>query len=125
MSNLVISGHRSLKYVWHFLLPLPIYLNSPPQGNSPQPKNRISAYDAVCAQVREGYTASFEQDGDPRKAAERIVDLGKGEGFASGLKLSARLSLGDDALQQLKEVYEERLKSTEEWRPWITGTNFD
>jgi hypothetical protein len=75
--------------------------------------------------VRELATASWEQEGDPRKAAERIVDLGKGEGFASGLKLPARLSLGDDTIQHLKEMYEGRLKSTEEWRPWITGTNFD
>jgi hypothetical protein len=103
---------------------LPIYLNSP-QGNSPQPKNHLSAYDAVCAPVKEGYTASYEQVGDPRKAAERIVDLGKGEGFASGMKLPARLALGDDALQELKKSYEGRLETAGKWQPWITGTNFD
>ena len=81
---------------------------------------------------------SFEQPGDPIKAAQRIVDLlgnswGKkhlngsanGNGVANGgHKLPPRIALGDDAYGLVKEYYGKRLEENEQWKDWICGTNY-
>jgi hypothetical protein len=65
------------------------------------------------------------QPGDPKKAAERIVDIVRQEGLAAGKETPPRLPLGPDGLQQLKNKCLSTLKILEEWEELITSTNLD
>ncbi|TEY35142.1 hypothetical protein BOTCAL_0605g00050 [Botryotinia calthae] len=65
------------------------------------------------------------QPGDPKKAAERIVDIVRREGLAAGKETPPRLPLGPDGLQQLKNKCLSTLKILEDWEELITSTNFD
>ena len=63
--------------------------------------------------------------GDPRKAAERILDVVRREGMATGKKIPLRLPLGPDALEQVRNKCLETLKILEEWESVIVSTNMD
>ena len=65
------------------------------------------------------------QPGDPQKAAERIVDVVKGEGMAVGRKFPPRLPLGKDSLVGIRGKCEATLKLLDEWEEVITSTDFD
>ncbi|PQE06912.1 hypothetical protein CJF30_00011313 [Rutstroemia sp. NJR-2017a BBW] len=65
------------------------------------------------------------QPGDPKKAAERIVDIVRQEGLAAGKGFPPRLPLGPDGLQQLKNKCLSTLKILEDWEELITSTNLD
>jgi len=79
-------------------------------------------HDAIQAMVQ-----AFDglQSGDPRKAAERIVDVVRKEGLAAGKETPPRLPLGPDSLQQLRNKCLSTLKILEDWEELISSTNFD
>jgi hypothetical protein len=66
-----------------------------------------------------------QQPGDPKKAAERIVDIVRREGLAAGKETPPRLPLGPDGLQQLKNKCLSTLKILDDWEQLITSTNLD
>ncbi|PVH94150.1 NAD(P)-binding protein [Periconia macrospinosa] len=64
------------------------------------------------------------QPGDPAKAAERIVDVLRGEGVAEGKKMPKRLILGGDTVEIVRGKCEETLKEVAEWEEVSLGTGF-
>lgn len=65
-----------------------------------------------------------KQPGDPRKAAERILDVVRDEGMAKGKPWPKRLPLGPDALIGIRGKCEETLDLCKEWEDVIISTNF-
>ncbi len=64
------------------------------------------------------------QPGDPRKAAEIMVDVIKGEGIAAGKPMPERLPLGPDALGTIRRKCTETLEICQNWESVIESTNF-
>lgn len=85
---------------------------------------RIPAYEQVLAPSLAKVNPSFKQPGDPRKAAERIVDLLTGTGLAEGREVPSRMTLGDDAYEWKLAALEQAEREARDWREWTTGTNF-
>jgi NAD(P)-dependent dehydrogenase (short-subunit alcohol dehydrogenase family) len=65
------------------------------------------------------------QLGDPKKAAEVIVEAVRGEGRCEGKTLPPRLPVGPDAIQAIKNNCTEKLKICEEWEAIVSSTNLD
>ncbi|KAF1959196.1 NAD(P)-binding protein [Byssothecium circinans] len=65
------------------------------------------------------------QPGDPKKAAERIIDVVRSEGMAVGRTLPKRLPLGQDSLADIRKKCTETLKICDEWGELISSTDFD
>ena len=63
--------------------------------------------------------------GDPKKAVERMIDVVKGQGFAKGMAMPLRLTLGRDGLQVVRDKCEETLKTCEAWEELIMSTDVD
>jgi hypothetical protein len=98
------------------------------KGNYSKPQINIKDYEGtIVEQTLNEIDPSWEQPGDPAKGAQRIVDLLRGDwpGSEIGKKIPARLALGDDAYESVKEMYGKRLKANEEWREWSSGVNFE
>lgn len=66
-----------------------------------------------------------QQPGDPKKGADRIIDVVKGEGLAKGKEFPLTLMLGDDVWGMAKKYAEDRLKLIGEWKEASFGLNFD
>ena len=64
------------------------------------------------------------QRGDPKKAAERIIDVLKSEGMAAGRLMPPRLPLGPDSLAAIRAKCEATLKICDEWEGLIGSTDF-
>lgn len=65
------------------------------------------------------------QAGDPDKAVSIMIDVVKGEGIAEGKPLPARLPIGPDMLQIMKERCANNLEICKEWETIICSTNYD
>ncbi|KAJ5930803.1 hypothetical protein N7466_006296 [Penicillium verhagenii] len=65
-----------------------------------------------------------KQPGDPRKAADVILDAVKGQGLCAGRELPPFLPLGPDGVQIIRENLEGRLKVVKEWEEVASATNF-
>lgn len=65
------------------------------------------------------------QPGDPKKLAERIIDVVKSEGMAAGKPLLRRLPMGRDAMGTVVKKCEETLTLCREWEELITSTDLD
>jgi hypothetical protein len=66
-----------------------------------------------------------KQRGDPKKGAQRMIDVVKGEGAATGKAIPKRLPLGMDSLKSLREKCSETLVICEEWSALIDSTDID
>jgi len=89
--------------------------------------NTIPAYeDTPAGTMRKYYgVVNRAQVGDPAKAAVKIVALLRGDVDIPGRTLPVRIALGDDAFEDVRQWYGQRLKENEEWEDWIRGTSFD
>ncbi|KAF2645494.1 NAD(P)-binding protein [Massarina eburnea CBS 473.64] len=86
----------------------------------------VGAYAPVNEQMGQIIQAiNGNQPGDPKKTVERITDVVKSEGLATGTELPKRLPLGADALAKVRKKCEETLKICDEWESVITSTTFD
>ncbi|KAG9239955.1 hypothetical protein BJ878DRAFT_529269 [Calycina marina] len=65
------------------------------------------------------------QPGNPRKAAEIIIDIVKQEGVAKGRAAPERLPLESDVLSKIRNKYSTYLHICDEWASVITSTDFD
>jgi hypothetical protein len=88
------------------------------------PIEKISDYEPVLAPTFGILNSDFCQPGDPRKGAERIVDMLTGDGFAKEKMLPSRVSLGDDACESTMAALKSREAILRDWSTWSTGTNF-
>ena len=79
----------------------------------------------VYHEIQDALTASHgNQRGDPKKPAERIIDVLKSEGMAAGRPMPPRLPLGPDSLAAIRAKCEATLKICEEWEGLISSTDF-
>ena len=65
-----------------------------------------------------------KQPGDMQKAVQRIVDVVRSEGMATGRPMPKRLPLGSESLEIIKEKCFETLRICNEWEHIITSTDF-
>jgi hypothetical protein len=89
---------------------------------SSQPKVSVPEIDDYKG-IFEGFleasaTIPGNEPGNPKKCADRIVDVMKGEGMASGKPMPSQIPLGSDALVAIKET-------CEGWKDPIDSTDFD
>lgn len=66
-----------------------------------------------------------QEPGDPVKAVERMIDVVRGEGMASGKEMPFRLPLGTDGMGVVKEKCLGMLRVCEEWDGLIRSTDFE
>ena len=90
------------------------------KSNRPVIEDNVKFYDEIHAAI----TAQHgKQRGDPKKAAERMVDVLKSEGMAAGRTMPARMPLGPDSLAAIRAKCEATLKICEEWEGLISSTD--
>ncbi|MNF06517.1 short chain dehydrogenase [compost metagenome] len=65
-----------------------------------------------------------KQPGDPKKLAERVVDVVTGTGVAEGREMPFRLPLGTDAFSYILDKCDEVKKQIEPWEDVIKSTDF-
>lgn len=63
------------------------------------------------------------QPGDVEKGVKRMVDVLKGQGFAAGKTMPARLPIGKDALGIVRESCQAMLSVCEEWEELVASTD--
>ena len=86
----------------------------------------IEAYASLQAAVKDGlHKADNKQLGDPVKAAERLVDGVKGQGGATGRAMPARLIIGADAFQAVRNKCQMMLQVCDDWEEFGTNTNLE
>jgi len=86
--------------------------------------NPIHDYIELNKMLKAGISAiNGHQPGDPKKAVNCMIDVIKGEGFAKGKTLPARLPLGPDGLEQIRNKCNETLKICNEWEAFVGNTN--
>ena len=87
---------------------------------------RISDYEEMGKAIA-GFVAATNgnQPGDPRKLAERIIDVVKSEGMAAGKSIPLRLPIGRDSMAAIKKKCEATLKLCEEWEDLIVSTDIE
>ena len=68
--------------------------------------------------------ADGRQPGDPRKGAQAIVDVVRGEGAAAGKPFPRELLLGTDCYQTAKSEAKRHLEEVEAWQSVSCGTDF-
>ena len=83
---------------------------------------------AEYSPLHQGLKAAIEGSrtqmrGDPRKVVERIIDVVKSEGMASGKTMPIRLPLGPDALASIRAKCKTTLEICDEWEEVISSTN--
>jgi NAD(P)-dependent dehydrogenase (short-subunit alcohol dehydrogenase family) len=94
-------------------------------GNT-QASNSIEDYAASVGPVRKLLEAyNGKQPGDPKKAAEIIVDIVTQSGTAKGREIPVRVALGTDAYGYIKGVLEQSSKDLEEWKDITVTTDHD
>lgn len=69
-------------------------------------------------------TIPGNEPGNPKKCVERVINVMKGEGMASGKPMPSQIPLGSDALVTIKETCETILKTCEERKDLIQSTDF-
>ncbi|KAJ6598429.1 hypothetical protein DFH09DRAFT_1258468 [Mycena vulgaris] len=89
-------------------------------------QNPIGDYDGMrtLSAARFGSVSGTEK-GDPAKAMEAVVDVVRGEGVARGRPWPGRLTLGEDAENDLRVKCKKVLDGVDEWNDVVRGVNFD
>lgn len=90
--------------------------------------DHVPARMADYAQFNEGVRAAEaglvgSEPGDARKAVERMIEIVKGLGMASGKDIPLRVPLGTDTWQRIKAKCEETLKICNEWEKVAKSTD--
>lgn len=85
----------------------------------------IPDYEAAVGPARKLMEfAHGKQPGDPKKGAQRIIDVVTKSGLAEGKEIPERIALGSDAYKYIKEKLQETLKNLEEWKDVTESTDF-
>ena len=64
------------------------------------------------------------QPGDPAKAAERIVDVVRGEGVATGKNIPSVIAVGSDAYREISDELASAQHKLEGWKELTCSTDF-
>lgn len=97
-------------------------LTSQPKVTVPQ----IDEYQPIFERFLEAAAGiPGNEPGDPKKCAEKIIDVMNGEGMASGKPMPSQVPLGSDALVAIKGACETMLKTCEEWKDMIESIDFE
>ena len=65
------------------------------------------------------------QQGDPRKATDRIVDMVRSEGKAAGKTMPPRFPVGADAVEKIRANCLKKMAICDEWEAFSSDTNLD
>lgn len=65
------------------------------------------------------------QQGDPRKATDRIVDMARSEGKAAGKAIPARFPVGPDAIEKIRANCSKKMAICDEWEAFSSDTKLD
>ncbi|KAF6223274.1 hypothetical protein HO133_000116 [Letharia lupina] len=65
------------------------------------------------------------QQGDPRKAADRIVDMVRSEGRTAGKSIPTRFPVGADAVEKIRGSCSKKMEICDEWEAFSSDTKFD
>jgi hypothetical protein len=88
--------------------------------------DHIADYDDIRNTVVESVKGmNGNQAGNPKKAAEIMIDVVKGEGVAEGKPWPVRLPLGSDVLQTMRKRCVNNLAICNEWEAVIRSTDMD
>ena len=86
----------------------------------------ISDYIPVTSAIKEFVEATNgTQPGDPRKLADRMIDVVKMEGMAVGRAMPLRLPIGSDSAAIIRKKCEATLKLLDDWQDLISSTDLD
>lgn len=77
-------------------------------------------FNASVQAVEKGVVGN--EPGDPAKAVQRIIELSKGTGLATGKTVPLRVPLGIDGWSKIKAKCEETLKICDEWEEVAKST---
>jgi NAD(P)-dependent dehydrogenase (short-subunit alcohol dehydrogenase family) len=89
-------------------------------------QNAIADYDEMRrVSVARFASVSGTEKGDPQKAMEVVVDVVRGEGVARGRPWPGRLTLGEDAENDMRVKCKKVLDGADEWKDVVRGVNFD
>ncbi|RDW77359.1 hypothetical protein BP6252_05412 [Coleophoma cylindrospora] len=92
---------------------------TPPSASTADDYNSLfTSLTAAAAQLH------GNQPGDPRKCTELILDVVRGEGLAKGLERPARIPVGKDAVQVVKDACQSMLETVGDWERVVSGTDF-
>ncbi|KAI0316891.1 hypothetical protein OF83DRAFT_1059594 [Amylostereum chailletii] len=93
-------------------------------GNRAPHISRIDDYAPITGPANDNLIAyNGKQPGDPKKAAELMVDLVHGEGAVKGRTIPPVVDLGSDCHQVVKEAAESTLQRLEEWKDIAHSTD--
>ena len=96
-------------------------MKSPPTSTT-----SIADYEEVSEALDDFSEAmAGQQPGDPKKLADRIIDVLKAEGMAEGRKMPPRLPLGKDSLAGIRAKCQATLKLLDEWEDVISSTDLE
>ncbi|RAL04146.1 short-chain oxidoreductase [Aspergillus ibericus CBS 121593] len=85
---------------------------------------RLPEYEETNQQIQNGCADwSLNQPGDPRKAAELVVEAVRGEGRCEGRELPIRLPVGADTFEIVRKSCEEKMEILKEWEGIGSQTN--
>jgi hypothetical protein len=70
-------------------------------------------------------TMHGNQPGDPKKGAERMIDVLTSEGMAKGKPIPHKVAIGEDAMQLTRAYAAELLKGCDEWEELSSSTDFE
>ncbi|KAG2382841.1 hypothetical protein C9374_004808 [Naegleria lovaniensis] len=87
-------------------------------------KRTISDYDKHYQELN-FHEVNQKQRGDPKKLADRLIDVLTQSGVAEGREIPFRLPFGVDAYPFIQGKCEKVLKEMKEWEQVITSTDFD
>ncbi|PVH77657.1 NAD(P)-binding protein [Cadophora sp. DSE1049] len=100
---------------------------NPNKKNDSLERSEIAEYDAIKQELAERHKITDgKQPGNPELAAERILDIARGENFTSHqlLNLPLRIPLGSDAIDVMRRKCKETLAAIENWDDFARSTDF-
>lgn len=65
------------------------------------------------------------QQGDPRKATDRVVDMVRSEGNARGKPIPDQFPLGADAVEVIRGSCSKKITICDEWEAFTADTKLD
>lgn len=65
------------------------------------------------------------QQGDPRKATDRIMDMVRSEDKAEGKTIPARFPVGADAVEKIRGNWSKKIEICDEWEAFSSDTKLD
>lgn len=95
------------------------------QNYKVSPPTHADYNDVFAAMVAGVGALDGNQRGDSVKCVERMIDVVKSEGMATGRPMPKRLPLGPDSMESSRAKCLETLQLCDEWKDVICSTDFE